>query len=58
MAVLETLKMIAKDVDSHEAFLERLEHLRLISEQSTTQAKGVNLLTFHASKGLEFKTVF
>lgn len=58
MAVLETLKMIAKDVDSHKAFLERLEHLRLISEQSTTQAKGVNLLTFHASKGLEFKTVF
>lgn len=58
MAVLETLKMIAKEVDSHEAFLERLEHLKVISEQSASQQNGVNLLTFHASKGLEFKTVF
>lgn len=58
MAVLETLKMIAKEVDSQEAFIKRITHLKQISEQSSTQDIGVNLLTFHASKGLEFKTVY
>lgn len=56
MAVLETLKMVAKEVDCYESFIDRLQHLKFISEESSKQEAGVNLMTFHASKGLEFKT--
>lgn len=59
LAVIETLKSIASETDDLHDFLNRLSHLYQISQQSSQQIMpAINLLTFHASKGLEFNTVF
>lgn len=59
LAVIETLKSIAKETNHADDFLHRLTHLYDISHQSSLQqSPSVHLLTFHASKGLEFDTVF
>lgn len=59
LAVIETLKSIAKETNHADDFLHRLAHLYDISHQSSLQqSPSVHLLTFHASKGLEFDTVF
>ena len=59
LAVVETLKSIAKETNHVDEFLHRLTHLQDISQQSSLQQiPAIHLLTFHASKGLEFDTVF
>lgn len=59
LAVIETLKNIAKETSHVDDFLHRLTHLYDISHQSSfNSCPSVRLLTFHASKGLEFDTVF
>ena len=59
LAVIETLKSIASETGDIHEFLNRLSHLYQLSHQSSQQMMpAINLLTFHASKGLEFNTVF
>ena len=59
LAVIETLKSIASETGDLHEFLNRLYHLYQLSHQSSQQMMpAINLLTFHASKGLEFNTVF
>lgn len=59
LAVIETLKSIASETGDLHEFLNRLSHLYQLSQQSAQQmTPAINLLTFHASKGLEFNTVF
>lgn len=59
LAVIETLKSIASETGDLHEFLNRLSHLYQLSHQSSQQMMpAINLLTFHASKGLEFNTVF
>ncbi|MBS3198484.1 ATP-dependent helicase [Turicibacter bilis] len=59
LAVIETLKSIASETGDIHEFLNRLSHLYQLSQQSAQQmTPAINLLTFHASKGLEFNTVF
>lgn len=59
LAVIETLKSIASETGDIHEFLNRLSHLYQLSQQSAQQMMpAINLLTFHASKGLEFNTVF
>ena len=59
LAVIETLKSIASETGDLHEFLNRLSHLYQLSHQSAQQmTPAINLLTFHASKGLEFNTVF
>ncbi|MBS3203230.1 ATP-dependent helicase [Turicibacter bilis] len=59
LAVIETLKSIASETGDIHEFLNRLSHLYQLSHQSSHQMMpAINLLTFHASKGLEFNTVF
>ena len=59
LAVIETLKSIASETGDLHEFLNRLSHLYQLSQQSAQQMMpAINLLTFHASKGLEFNTVF
>ena len=59
LAVIETLKSIASETGDIHEFLNRLSHLYQLSHQSSQQMMPtINLLTFHASKGLEFNTVF
>ena len=56
LAVLETLRGIARQCHDHEDFFNHLKKLSQLS-QSTSQ-NGVTFLTFHGSKGLEFDYVF
>ena len=59
LAIIETLKSIASETGDLHEFLNRLSHLYQLSHQSSQQMMpAINLLTFHASKGLEFNTVF
>ena len=58
VAVIETLRTIAIKVDTHQAFLERLTYLKNLTMQNQLNDQAVHLLTFHASKGLEFESVF
>ncbi|MGL4373269.1 MAG: ATP-dependent helicase, partial [Turicibacter sp.] len=58
LAVIETLRMIARSEETIEGFLNRLSHLQQISDHGTSQTDAISLMTFHASKGLEFDTVF
>ena len=59
LAVIETLKSIASETGDIHEFLNRLSHLYQLSHQRSQQMMpAINLLTFHASKGLEFNTVF
>ena len=59
LAIIETLKSIASETGDLHEFLNRLSHLYQLSHQSAQQMMpAINLLTFHASKGLEFNTVF
>ncbi|MDE5978129.1 MAG: ATP-dependent helicase [Turicibacter sp.] len=59
LAVIETLKNIAAQTSDIHEFLNRLSHLYEISSQSARQLQpAITLLTFHASKGLEFDSVF
>ncbi len=57
LAVIETLKSIASETGDLHEFLNRLSHLYQLSHQSSQQMMpAINLLTFHASKGLELNT--
>lgn len=59
LAVIETLKSIAGETETIDDLLNRLAHLCQISDQSSQQQRpAIHLLTFHASKGLEFDTIF
>ena len=59
LAVIETLKSIASVSDDINDFLNRLTYLYQLSEQSSQQQlPAIHLLTFHASKGLEFNDVY
>ncbi|HAX73001.1 MAG TPA: hypothetical protein DCY20_05705 [Firmicutes bacterium] len=58
VAVFETMKMIARSESDISGFLHRLGHLKQISEQGLQEENAVSLMTFHASKGLEFDCVF
>ena len=56
---LEIVKMIGSRVDSPEKLLERLEELRKIIREKKTESDCPFILsTMHASKGLEYDTVY
>ena len=56
---LETVKLIGSRVDSPEKLLERLEELRKIIREKKTESDCPFILsTMHASKGLEYDTVY
>ena len=56
---LETVKLIGSRVESPEKLLERLEELRtIIQEKVSDKECPLILSTMHASKGLEYDTVY
>ena len=56
---LETLKLIGSRVESPEKLLERLEELRTIIQEKVSDKDCPFILsTMHASKGLEYDTVY
>ena len=56
---LETVKLIGSRVESPEKLLERLEELRKIIREKKTESDCPFILsTMHASKGLEYDTVY
>lgn len=56
---LETVKLIGSRVESPEKLLERLEELRtIIQEKVSDKDCPFTLSTMHASKGLEYDTVY
>ena len=56
---LETVKLIGSRVESPEKLLERLEELRTIIQEKVTDKDCPFILsTMHASKGLEYDTVY
>lgn len=56
---LETVKLIGSRVESPEKLLERLEELRMIIQEKVSDKDCPFILsTMHASKGLEYDTVY
>ena len=56
---LETVKLIGSRVESPEKLLERLEELRTIIQEKVSDKDCPFILsTMHASKGLEYDTVY
>ena len=56
---LETVKLIGSRVESPEKLLERLEELRKVIREKKTESDCPFILsTMHASKGLEYDTVY
>lgn len=56
---LETVKLIGRRVESPEKLLERLEELRMIIQEKVSDKDCPFILsTMHASKGLEYDTVY
>lgn len=54
---LRDIKVVAKKFKTIPDFLAHVDHMRA-AEKNRTDEHGVQLLTIHRSKGLEFKTVY
>nr|WGE07357.1 3'-5' exonuclease [Bacillus subtilis] len=54
---LRDIKVVAKKFKTIPDFLAHVDHMRL-AEKNRTDEHGVQLMTIHRSKGLEFKTVY
>jgi DNA helicase-2/ATP-dependent DNA helicase PcrA len=56
---LENIKELLRSLSDYENLQEFLEHVSLVTDaDSIDNANQVNVMTMHASKGLEFETVF
>lgn len=59
---LNDLKVVARKFSTVEDFLQHSEHMvstqKALKDQKVTQQSGVQLMTIHRSKGLEFKYVY
>ncbi|MDO5716584.1 MAG: ATP-dependent helicase [Tissierellia bacterium] len=56
MKMFRTLQFISHETKNIDHFLQRLDELKQIAMSQTS--RGVKLISMHASKGLEFDTVF
>ncbi len=57
--ILEELKQWCSDTDSYEEMLEKMEEeTEALQQKPPSDYDGVSLMSFHGSKGLEFKSVY
>lgn len=58
-SVFEEFKEFAKESETYEELLERIdEQTALLNQKPTNSFDGISLMSFHSSKGLEFKRVY